>query len=248
MSLATEIPGDWTMSSDSSVGLSLVIPAYNEEQRLPETLGWVLHFLLDRQDSFEVIVVDDGSTDSTAELARNFEEQYSQVRLVSYPNNRGKGAAVKRGLEEAQGDKIGFLDADLSVSIDELPKMVDRLDEHDLVIGVRHGRSNQTLFRRLGSWLINQITQIVLAGTTDSQCGFKVFKKTAAKRIARNLTQEGFSFDVEVLHIARLLSLSVHEVPVSWKHVDGSKVCPIRDGFRFIVAVLQLRFERRQYA
>lgn len=208
--------------------ISIVIPAYNEEKRLPATLAKVKEYLAATSWEFtEIVVVDDGSRDGTVEVARK-----AGVRVLQNPGNRGKGFSVRHGMLEAKGDWLLFSDADLSTPIEELEKLWTALEsEHaqaaigsrDLdrsLIGVR-----QPLFREMGGRFFNLVIRMVTGlPFHDTQCGFKLFEGAAAREIFRRQLVERFGFDVEILFIGQHLGCRTLEVPVRWNDVAGTKV------------------------
>lgn len=213
--------------------LSLIIPAFNEEKRLPESLDVVLAYL-DRRafDFVEVVVVNDGSRDRTADIVREKAASDGRVRLLENPGNRGKGYAVRHGMSEARGDWVLFSDADLSAPIEELEKLEAALESQggDGAIGSRAlDRSlvgkHQSVFRELSGRVFNLAMRLVTGlPYKDTQCGFKVFRRDVAQAVCRRQLAEGFGFDVEILFIARRLGYRVIEVPVRWFNVEGTKV------------------------
>lgn len=213
--------------------LSIVIPAYNEERRLPSTLDAVFAWL--EQSSFpetEVLVVDDGSTDGTAALVEARMPAEPRLRLIRNPGNRGKGYAVRHGMLQAQGDWILFSDADLSAPINELPRLLSAAQESNasVAIGSRAlDRSligvHQSQWRELSGILFNRIMRLATGlPFADTQCGFKLYHREAARRIFPLQRLEGFSFDVEDLFVAKSLGIATLEVPVRWNNVEGTKV------------------------
>jgi dolichyl-phosphate beta-glucosyltransferase len=209
--------------------VSIVIPAYNEEARLPSTLDAVLAYVRGREFSFlEIIVVDDGSRDGTAALV----EKRGGVRLLKNPGNRGKGYTVRHGMLEAKGDWILYTDADLSAPIAEMEKLLAAASREnaDVAIGSRAlDRSlvgvHQSAFRELSGRAFNLVMRSVTGlPFRDTQCGFKLFRGVAAREIFSRQKLDGFSFDVEDLVIAKSLGYKAIEVPVVWNNVEGTKV------------------------
>jgi len=228
--------------------LSVVIPAYNEEERLPRTLKRVLSYLGRRGVEFEVIVVDDGSEDGTCEVALSF-ASHSPVRVLRNERNRGKGYSVRRGMLEARGELRLFSDADLSTPIEELPKLEGAILEEgfDIAIASRGLPQSRLLVRQplwreaLGRTFNLYIQLLLLPGIWDTQCGFKLFTARAAEEVFRRVTLEGFGFDFEALFIAKKLGLKVKEVPVTWYHSPKTKVKVLRDGIRMGLEALKVR-------
>ncbi|MBI1790999.1 MAG: glycosyltransferase family 2 protein [Acidobacteria bacterium] len=210
--------------------ISIVIPAYNEEQRLPSTLERICAYLRQLEPVFaEILVVDDGSRDGTAPAAETFGPP---VRLLRNPGNRGKGYSVRHGMLEAKADWVLFTDADLSAPIEELPKLLAAVDQQgaQVAIGSRAlDRSligvHQSVFRENAGRFFNLVMRVATGlPFHDTQCGFKLFERRAAREIFSRQQLERFGFDVEVLFIARRLGYKAVEVPVRWDNVEGSKV------------------------
>jgi len=213
--------------------LSILIPAYNEERRLPSTLQTLAAFLAARSfDFLEVAVINDGSRDSTAELVRASMRDYPWLRLIENPGNRGKGYAVRHGMEEAKGKWILFTDADLSSPIEELEKLWDAVQREnaDGAIGSRAlDRSlvgvHQALPREMMGRFFNLHMRLVTGlPYRDTQCGFKLFSARACRTIVPRQRSERFGFDVEILYILRRHGLRIVEVPVRWDNVEGTKI------------------------
>ena len=226
--------------------LSVVIPAYNEESRLPSTLARVSEYLASRHDPYEVIVVVNGSTDRTADVAKAAAERDPNLRLVLTPL-RGKGRAVKIGVGEALGERVLFCDADLSTPIEEAVGLADRLsDEFGVVIATREGsgshRVGEPYVRHLMGRGFNLLVRaLAVPGIQDTQCGFKAFTRAAAHDIFPRQTLPGFGFDVEILYIARKRGYRILEVPVTWVYRSSSRVEPVRDTFRMFTDLLRVR-------
>jgi glycosyltransferase involved in cell wall biosynthesis len=213
--------------------ISIVIPAYNEEKRLPVTLQRITNYLKRGGWKFsEVLVVDDGSRDATLRLAEKFAKRAPFVRVLRNPGNRGKGYSVRHGMLEAKGEWALFSDADLSSPIEELETLWKAAQEAraQVAIGSRAlDRSligvHQPLFRESAGKLFNLAVRVITGlPFWDTQCGFKLFETRAAREIFRRQSLERFGFDVEVLFIARKLGYSSIEVPVRWSDVAGTKV------------------------
>ncbi len=235
--------------SDECPRLSIVVPAFDEEKRLGASLKRMLAYFDTMRYPFEILVVDDGSTDDTARLVETIAACRPQVRLLSYKANRGKGYAVRYGVLQARGERILFCDADLATPIEEVEKLVAKLDEgYDIAIGSRDVKGSQlikrqSLFREAGGKFFNFLVQtIAVPGIHDTQCGFKLFTQSAAQAIFRRCQVDHFAFDVEVLYLAlRFFNMRVAEVPVRWQHMEGSKVRFFRDAFRMIKTLFRIR-------
>lgn len=227
--------------------LSVIIPAYNEDRRLPGTLASVYRYLQQSAISFEIIVVDDGSYDNTAAFVQDFASQYPGVRLVSYSPNRGKGHAVRTGMLAATGDYMLMNDADGSSPIEEVQRLLSSAEEgYDVVFGSRAKADDSAvvkarLHRKYIGNAFNLIVQkLILPGIKDTQCGFKLFSQAAAHDIFSVSKQNGYAFDVEVLYIARLRGYKMHEVAINWANVEGSKVNVFLDSPRMLLEVLRI--------
>jgi glycosyltransferase involved in cell wall biosynthesis len=213
--------------------LSIVIPAYNERARLPQTLRRILSYIsADAPEFYEILIVDDGSTDGTGDEAAAFAASSPNVRVLRNPGNRGKGYSVRHGMLEARGEWRLFTDADLSAPIEELEKLWNaiRRDQSQIAIGSRAlDRSligvRQPGMRESAGKVFNAVMRAVIGlKIADTQCGFKLFHASVANTIFPKQQQERFGFDVEVLFIANKHGYRISEVPVRWDHVDGSKV------------------------
>jgi len=230
--------------------LTVVIPAYNETARLEPTLRTVAGYLDEHEPACEVVVVDDGSTDDTAAIARRFAEQWPKLRVVELGRNRGKGAAVRAGMLEARGRQVLFTDADLATPIAELAKLRAELAAgYDIAIASRAvpGATihvHQSALRELAGRSFNVVVRALgIAPFKDTQCGFKLFTREAAHDLFGRATVDGFAFDVEVLLMARD-RYRVAEVPVEWLHVQESKVSRW-SGARAFLDLVRLRLRRR---
>jgi glycosyltransferase involved in cell wall biosynthesis len=229
---------------------SIVIPAFNEKARIPATLEAVLHCIRDRQWKAEVIVVNDGSTDSTAQIVRDFARSAPEVRLMENPGNRGKGYSVRAGLLAAQGEVVMFTDSDLSSPIEEAALLFAAIAEGaDIAIGSRWLESNrqtqrQPLYRQFFGRCFNLVTRMVMnLPFADTQCGFKAFTRQAAQTVFQLQTIEGWGFDPEILFIAGKRGLIVKEVAVTWAHDERSRVSYLRDGLKMLRELASIRFK-----
>ena len=228
---------------------SLVIPAYNESARLGATLEKVLNYVHAQGWNAEVIVVNDGSRDNTAEIVKSFSAKDPILRLVENPGNRGKGYSVRNGMLNARGEIVLFTDADLSSPIEEAHKLLDALDRGaDIAIGSRWLRSEtqtqrQPLHRQLFGRIFNLLLRITLGlKFKDTQCGFKVFKQPAARTIFPLQRIERWGFDPEILFLARKFGFKVKEIPVVWGHSGGTRINPFVDGARMFQEMLRVRW------
>ena len=230
--------------------LSIVIPAYNEERRLPATLDVVFNWLeASPYGDVEVLVVDDGSTDATAAVVESRAATEPRLRLVQNPGNRGKGFAIRHGMLQAKGDWILFSDADLSAPIDELPKLLAAAQEQGAAIAIGSRALDRSLigvhqsqWREMSGILFNRIMRVITGlPFSDTQCGFKLFRRDAARRVFPLQRLDGFSFDVEDLFVAHTLGIPTIEVPVRWNNVEGTKV-GLMQGVASFLDLLRIRW------
>ena len=232
--------------------ISVVIPAYNEEKRLPQTLQRVQAYLDSSERDWELIVVDDGSRDGTAALVAAAAAENPRIRLVSNPGNRGKGYAVRNGMLAAKGAWRLYSDADLSAPIEDLEKLEAHVqrEDADIAIGSRAvDRSlvsvHQSKFREMSGRFFNRVMRKITGlPFSDTQCGFKLFRAEAAECVFQRQLLDGFSFDVEDLVIAKALGLKAVETPVRWANVEGTKVS-LFNGLRSFQDLLQIRSHER---
>jgi dolichyl-phosphate beta-glucosyltransferase len=229
--------------------LSLIIPSYNEEARLPETLQRIAEYLPTLGLRTEVLVVDDGSTDRTAAVAESFHGKLTGLRVLSNGTNRGKGYSVRHGMLEAQGDMVLFTDADLSAPIEESEKLLTALNQgYDVAIGSRAmDRSlistHQSIFREFAGIIFNKIVRIVLRlPFVDTQCGFKAFRRERCVIIFEQQRIEGFGFDPELLYLARHHGLRAIEIPVRWGHSPATKVNMLGDSIKMFLDIFTIRW------
>ncbi len=232
--------------------LSIVIPAYNEEERLPSTLDTVLAYLRKHgadYSAWEILVVNDGSKDGTAALAHRLAATEPNVRVLDNPGNKGKGYSVRHGMLAARYEWVLFSDADLSAPIDELPKLFAAAESEQAAVAIGSRAldrsligTHQSMFREVGGRFFNLMVQL---GTGlrlwDTQCGFKLFQREAAQAVFQRLRLERFGFDIEALFIARRLGYRIAEVPVRWNHVDGTKVSIARDSIDMFGDIVRVR-------
>ncbi len=228
---------------------SIVIPAYNEEERLGPTLDRVLGFARDNGWNAEIIVVNDGSRDRTPEIVRTYERNTGIVRLLDNPANRGKGYSVRHGVLNATGEFILFTDADMSSPIEEAPKLLRALAEGaDIAIGSRWARSElqtrrQSLARQFLGRVFNLLLRLLLRlNFKDTQCGFKAFRRDAARAVFPLQRVEGWGFDPEILFLANQFGFRMVEVPVRWGHDTRTRINPLLDGARMVSDMLLIRW------
>ena len=234
-----------TASEDRPL-LSIVIPAYNEERRLPDSLDQIDAFVKAQDYGVEVIVVDNNSSDRTPDVARSVAAERPYVRLLHEPV-QGKGAAVKTGMLDARGEYLFICDADLSMPIEEVSKFVPpALNGHDVAIASREApgarRYDEPEYRHVMGRVFNFIVRVLaLPKIQDSQCGFKAFRREIAHEVFPLQTIDGWGFDVEVLFIARSRGYKLIEVPINWYYRANSRIHPIRDAINIFIEVLRVR-------
>ena len=228
---------------------SIIIPAYNESARLGTTLDRVLGYVSAEHWDAEVIVVNDGSRDGTADLVRGYAESHPCLRLLENPGNRGKGYSVRNGMLNASGDMLLFSDADLAAPIEESWRLFSALESgSDIAIGSRWLKpemqtQRQSRLRQFYGRLFNLALRILLGlHFKDTQCGFKAFTRGAAQEIFPRQSIERWGFDPELLYLARRSGLKVQEVAVHWAHVEGTRISPLRDGLRMLEEVVRVRW------
>lgn len=230
--------------------LSIVVPAFNEEQRLPQTLQSIRAYVTSRSLRAEVLVIDDGSTDATAKVVERSQDCFPELRLISNSRNYGKGFSVRQGMLEARGEIALFTDADLSAPIEEADKLLAVLREgaYDGAIGSRALdrrliEVHQSVFRERAGILFNRMVR-GLTGLPfeDTQCGFKAFRRERTRAIFERQRTKGFGFDPEILFLAQLAGLRIAEVPVRWAHHPATKVNLVRDSVRMFADLLTIRW------
>jgi dolichyl-phosphate beta-glucosyltransferase len=246
---------DWLQTQEPTsqpIDISIVIPAYNEERRLPPTLLDMIDFF-DRQAlSYEIVVVDDGSRDGTNEVVRKFERVRRQVKLIQLPKNYGKGHAVRLGVLNTRGNTVLFADADGATPIAEFSKLYAEITSGaSIAIGSRALASIDTkvstsIHRKLLGRIFNRcVNTVLLPSITDTQCGVKMFTRPVAQFLFRQQSSDGFSFDVELLYIAQKAEIPVREVAINWNNIPGSKVNLILDSLRMLRDVFRFKMLHR---
>jgi dolichyl-phosphate beta-glucosyltransferase len=234
--------------SPAAPELSIIIPSYNEELRLPATLDRIASYLQTDGRAAEVLVVDDGSNDRTAAVAEAFRSKIALLRVVSNGVNRGKGYSVRHGMQEARGRIALFTDADLSAPIEEAGKLLAALETYDVAIGSRAmDRSlisvHETPFREFAGIIFNKIVRIILwLPFVDTQCGFKAFRRERCSILFEQQRIERFGFDPELLYLARHHGLHAVEIPVRWGHSPATKVNMWRDSIEMFIDVFTIRW------
>lgn len=232
----------------SSPQISIVIPAYNEGARIESALRRVLACVNERGWDAEVLVVDDGSTDDTAEIVQTWMKEHGQLQLFENPGNRGKGYSVRNGLLQAAGEIVMFTDADLSAPIEEAERLFAAIEAGaDVAIGSRwldkqRQTKHQPMYRRFFGRCYNALTRLVMGlPYKDTQCGFKAFRRGAAQCIFPLQTIERWGFDPEILFIAQKLDFKIIEVPVTWGHDERSRISYLRDGSQMLKEMVEIR-------
>jgi len=230
--------------------LSIIIPAHNEQKRLPGTLEQIFRFLEQQTFTSEVIVVENASTDQTLEIARQYARQHANLQVLQ--SKKGKGAAVRHGMLQARGEYRFMCDADLSMPVEEIVKFIPpKLQDFDIAIASREAkgavRYNEPSYRHWGGRGINFIIQaLILPGLNDTQCGFKCFRAGVAEDIFNRQILSGWSFDIELLYIARRHGHRVIEIPIRWHHFEDSKVSALRDALRMIRDIFRIHANARR--
>ncbi len=225
--------------------LSIIIPAYNEESRLPQTLEQVFTFLEGKNYPAEVIVVENGSKDQTLSLAQELSKKYSNLRVL-HNEEAGKGRAVQRGMLEAGGEYRIFCDADLSMPIEEIRRFIPPNLEKDIVIASREVkgaiRYDEPNYRHFTGRIFNLLIRLLaLPKLHDTQCGFKGFRAEVAEDLFQYQSIDGWAFDVEILFIAKMRGYEIVELPIPWHYNDESKISVLRDSFRMFMDLIRIR-------
>jgi len=228
---------------------SIILPAYNESARIAATLDKILAHATNRGWNLEIIVVNDGSTDTTANIVCEYARKHPILRLLENPGNRGKGYSVRNGMLHAKGEILLFSDADLSSPIEEAEKLFEAIGKGaDIAVGSRWMDPRlqirrQPLYRRVFGRIFNLALRVVLGlQFKDTQCGFKAFTRRSARAIFSLQKIERWGFDPELLFLAAKSGFVVREVPVAWSHREGTRLHPLRDGIRMFGELLKIRW------
>ncbi len=222
------------------VFLSIIIPAYKEEERIHKSLEVIEKYYKTKDFVLEVLVVLDGTPDNTKEATEKFVDRVPNLRIIDRKENKGKGYTVKEGVQKAKGKFALFMDADNSTPITEVDKLLTYATKNEVVIGSRYIEGGklvipQSFIRKLGGRMLNLIIRtIAVSGIRDTQCGFKLFEKKASEEIFKRQTFDRFSFDIELLAIARKLGYKIKEVGITWQDDPHSTVNPLKDGLKMI--------------
>lgn len=229
--------------------LSIVIPCYNESKDIKKNTLMVQEYLRNLKIDYELILVNDGSKDKTKEVIESIEG----IKALSYDVNRGKGGAVKHGIENATGDYILFMDADLSTNLEAIEKLIPLLPQYDVVIGSRHAKDSvikkkQPALRVFIGWCCRKLVNMKFHfNYKDTQCGFKAMRIDVAKKIVSKQLVDNFAFDVEYLYIAKLNNLSIKEMGVIWSDDRGSTVSPLKSSIKFFKDLSFIKKHRKDY-
>jgi dolichyl-phosphate beta-glucosyltransferase len=233
--------------------LSVVVPAYNEEKRLRPTLERLREYYSVQSYAYEVLVVSDGSRDATEQIVTEFSAACPEFRLLHYTQNRGKGYAVKHGIMAAAGELILFCDADLATPQEETEKLLPHMaGGADIAIGSRPLKDSslevrQPFYREFAGRAFNKVVKLIgIRGIDDTQCGFKMFRREVARDVFKRCKVDGFGFDFEALMIAQDLNYRIDEVPIRWRHQEGSKVSLLRDGLKMLGDLVRLRLKGKR--
>lgn len=232
-----------------NLSYSIIIPAYNESQRIAASLDKIIAYTSEQRWMTEILVVNDGSRDNTRDIVREYAKTHPQVRLIENPGNRGKGYTVRNGMSQATGEIVLFTDADLSSPIQESKKLFAAIQAGaDVAIGSRWLQAElqterQPLHRQLFGRIFNLLLRIILGlKYKDTQCGFKAFTRKAALSLFPRQRIERWGFDPELLFLSQKYGLNIAEVPVEWAHDDRSKINPVVDGFKMFTEMLRIRW------
>lgn len=230
--------------------LSVIIPAYNEEKRLLSTLSKICAYLSTKDFPYEIIVVDDGSTDNTLQMVKNFASSNRHIVILINEQNSGKGYSVRKGMLSARGEYVFFTDADLSTPIEEIEKCLPYLiNGYDVVIGSRSMPGSDILVRqpwyreKMGKIFNFMVNMVLLKGIIDTQCGFKGFKREAVKTVFNRCKIDGFSFDVEALYLSRKYNFKIKEIPIRWENSPLSKVSPIKHSLQMFKDLIGIKIK-----
>lgn len=229
--------------------ISVIVPTYNEEALIQDTIQQTAAFLQEKYDSYEIIIADDGSFDSTLSIVRSLARKNAHIKVLTSNQNYGKGYAVRRGMLLAQGDYALFMDADLSTPLDEISNLLDGMNRNnaDIGIGSRALKESRLIkpqrgLRQTMGRIFNFLFQMILVrGIEDSQCGFKCFRKEICKTVFAKTFIRGFCFDAEILFIAKKKGFSIFELPIKWINCEDSRVNIISGSVNMLVDIFNIR-------
>lgn len=231
--------------------ISIVIPTYNEGKRISGTLESIISFLQKKDYTYEIIIVDDGSTDLTVKKVEEIKSKNPEIKIIQNEVNLGKGYSVKRGVLAAEGEYIFFTDADLSTPIEELEKFFTEIKNHNIVIGSRAIKGanivvHQPIYREILGKIFCKLVRLWCGvDFIDTQCGAKMFRKNVAKKIFSLQKISRFAFDVEILYLAKLSNYQVKEIPIIWSHSGDSRVHTFSDGIKMLIDLMKIKFIHR---
>jgi dolichyl-phosphate beta-glucosyltransferase len=227
--------------------VSIIVPAYNEQYRIGNTLKKIDAYFKKKGCKYEIIVVDDGSTDNTVKVIKSLKNKH--IHILKNGINRGKGYSVRAGIMDSENSLVLFSDADLATPVEEFDKMHDEIKKgYDIVIASRNLPESKVLVTRsiyrkiIGKTFPLIVRLLLLRGIKDTQCGFKLLKSDAAKKVVKVQFIPRFAFDVEMLFIARKKGYKIKEVPVRWNDIKGSKVNPIKESFRMLMGIIKIKY------
>jgi len=234
---------------NQTLDISIIIPAFNEEKRISKTIKGIERYLDSKNISYEIIVVDDGSSDNTLNLVKGFSKNNNKITYITYEKNMGKGYAVREGVKNSKGNLILFSDADLSTPITEMEKLIAAIKNgFDISIASRALSNSEIIvsqhfYRKTMGKIFNILVQLLIyRGIKDTQCGFKCFTKKASQEIFKRCKINGFSFDVEALLIGKKLGFKIKDIPVQWVNSPESRVHPIKHSLLMIKELLQIKW------
>ncbi len=236
--------------------ISVIIPAYNEEKRIEKTIIFIISYLTQKfGNEYEIIIIDDQSQDKTGEIVNKLSKKNNRIKIFTNEKRYGKGYSVRKGMLLAEGDYLLFSDADLSTPIEELNKLLSWLEKgYEVAIGSRSLKESQVIvhqpfYREIMGKIFNKLVKLFcLPDFIDTQCGFKLFKKEAAKKIFPLSRINRFAFDVEILYLAKKNNYKIKEVPIRWINSPASRVNPVSDSLKMLVDLLKIRFLHRSDA
>lgn len=238
-----------------NIALSIIIPCYNEGNKLIENVKQVIDFMNINTNisNYEILIVNDGSSDNTHEVGNSLEKEYDVVRNVGYMINKGKGGAVKEGIRQSRGEWVIFMDADLSTKLKAINNVLEDRDKYDVIIGSRrHKDTNlvkqQDFTRRFIGKTCSVLTNLIIPlHISDTQCGFKAFKGDLARRFIEKQELNGFAFDVELLYIAKLNNCTIGEFGVEWENDEDSRVSVFNSSINFFIDLFKIRRNKHKY-